>query len=86
MTSPRQPLHQPHAAHAVAVWSAAKLLHEVTGYRRRVDTMLGELTGAHAAVLEACGRSFIDLPPAVAQCVVQLADAVDRATGRRAST
>jgi hypothetical protein len=85
MTSLNHP-HQPHAAHAVVVWSAAKLLHEVAGYERRVDAVRGELTGAQAAVLEACARSFVDLPPPVAQRVVQLAEAVDRATGRRSST
>jgi hypothetical protein len=69
----------------VVVWSAANLLHEVAGYERRLDAVRGELTGAQAAVLEACARSLVDLPPGVAARVVELAEAVDCATGRRAS-
>jgi hypothetical protein len=61
----------------------ADILRQVGAGDGHVDPRRGDVSLTLAALVEACGRHYRDLPIEVAAQAIQVADAVDRATGSR---
>lgn len=66
-------------AHAATLDATARVLRLVAGADMHVDPRRGDVGYALAALVEACGRGFPELPPEAAVCALAVVTAVDRA-------
>lgn len=70
---------------AAAISETATLLRSLARYDAQSDPHRGDLSFALAALIEACGRAYGDLPREVAHQAFSVAHAADRATDSRSS-
>lgn len=86
MSTPYYP-HEHRAARelteAHAITETAVTLRELAAYDRQSDASRAYLSFALAGLIEACGRSYRELPREVAHQARRVAEAADRATGSR---
>jgi hypothetical protein len=68
-----------------ALAETAHILRQVAAYDAHLDARRGDVSFGLAALVEACGRSYRELPDDVARQALFVAAAVDRATGHRRS-
>jgi hypothetical protein len=66
-----------------AIDATAAILREVAAHDGHVDARRGDVSTFLAALVEAVGRNYRDMPAEVAVCVMSVVAAVDRATGQR---
>ena len=66
-----------------AIAETADILRQVASHDRHLDARRGDVSASLAALVDAVGRGYRDVPPEIAACVMAVVGAVDRATGRR---
>jgi hypothetical protein len=71
------------AGPAAELAEAAAILRQLAGYDAQGDAGRGEVSYALAAVIEAVGRCYPDLPAELTQPALRVAAAVGWATGQR---
>jgi hypothetical protein len=72
-------------ADSAALAETADILRQVARHDAHIDGRRGDVSSCLAALVEACGRSYRELPGDVARQALAVAAAVDRATGLRRS-
>ncbi|TQM11154.1 hypothetical protein [Pseudonocardia kunmingensis] len=70
-------------AAARALSETADVLRQVASHDMHVDVRRGDVSTSLAALVEAVGRGYRDVPHDVAACAMAVVGAVDRATGNR---
>jgi hypothetical protein len=68
-----------------AIAETADILRQVASHDGHVDAYRGYVSVSLAALVEAVGRQYREMPAEVAACVMAVVHAVDRATGQRRS-
>jgi hypothetical protein len=65
-----------------AIAQIADILRQIAAHDGHVDARRGHVSVTLAAIVEAVGRAYPDVPPDITRCVIGVVTAVDCATGQ----